>query len=139
MNENYWLRSVGYVESELIDPLDAPRQGSEGAPAAWLVFNIEVEEALRDVVVGDDVYVITWLHKANRDVLRVHPRGDLSQPMQGVFSTRSPHRPNPLGLHPVTVFEVDGTRVKVTNLEAINGTPIVDIKPVLRTNELPRA
>jgi len=125
------LRPVGTVESPLTDAASAPKQGDEGAPDAWLVFEPEVADALEGIRVGDEVLVITWLDRADRDVLRVHPRGDASQPEQGVFSTRSPHRPNPLGLHRVQVAAIEGTRVLVRSLEALDGTPIVDVKPVL--------
>ncbi len=138
MSETYVVRPVGYVRSALTDPADAPMQGSEGAPDAWLEFEPPVGEALRDLAVGSEVIVITWLHLASRDVLRVHPRDDESRPMEGVFSTRSQDRPNPIGLHPVTVIELDGLRVKVSNLEAVDGTPILDIKPVLPTDSSSR-
>jgi tRNA-Thr(GGU) m(6)t(6)A37 methyltransferase TsaA len=128
------LTPIGRVESPLTDPASAPMQGDEGAPDAWLVFEPDVLEALDGIQVGDDVLVLTWLDRARRDVLRVHPRGDLSRPEQGVFSTRSPHRPNPIGLHRVQVAEIDGERVRVRNLEALDGTPIVDVKPVLSGN-----
>ena len=125
------IAPVGTVESPLTDVAAAPNQGDEGAPDAWLVFEPAVLEALDGIRVGDDILVLTWLDRARRDVLRVHPRGDLSRPQQGVFSTRSPDRPNPIGLHEVEVLEVDGNRVHVHPLEAIDGTPIVDLKPVL--------
>ena len=128
------ITSVGRVESPLTDPADAPKQGDEGAPDAWLVFEPTVLEALDGIRAGDEVIVLTWLDRARRDVLRVHPRGDTSRPEQGVFSTRSPHRPNPIGLHRVEVLSVDGGRVLVRNLEAVDGTPIVDVKPVLSTD-----
>ncbi|HZM77632.1 MAG TPA: tRNA (N6-threonylcarbamoyladenosine(37)-N6)-methyltransferase TrmO [Candidatus Limnocylindrales bacterium] len=128
---NIKLRPVGRVESTLVDLAQAPRQGDEGAPAAWLVFDAAVAEAMRDLSPGDDVLVLTWLDRADRSVTRVHPRGDQTRPEQGVFSTRSPHRPNPVGLHRVRVLEVEGLRVRVSDLEAIDGTPIVDVKPVL--------
>ena len=125
------IRSIGYVESSLVDPGDAPRQADEGAPEAWLVFYQDVGEAARNLTVGDDILVFTWLHLADRDVLSVHPRGDTSRPQEGVFTTRSPHRPNPIGLHKAEIVGVDGLRFRVRHLEAVNGTPIVDIKPVL--------
>lgn len=128
----YVLRPVGRVESELRDPARAPKQGVEGAPDAWIVFEDTVREALRDLRPGDDVFVLTWLHLAQRDVLAVHPRDDRSQPERGVFSTRSQDRPNPIGLHRVAVAAVDGTRIRVTSLEAVDGTPVLDVKPVLR-------
>jgi tRNA-Thr(GGU) m(6)t(6)A37 methyltransferase TsaA len=115
----------------LIDPGDAPRQADEGAPEAWLVFDADVREAARNLAVGDEILVFTWLHLADRAVLSVHPRGDTTRPQEGVFTTRSPHRPNPIGLHKVEIVGVDGLRVRVRHLEAVNGTPIVDVKPVL--------
>jgi tRNA-Thr(GGU) m(6)t(6)A37 methyltransferase TsaA len=125
------MMTIGRVESPLTDPASAPMQGDEGARDAWLVFEPEVVEALAGIRPGDELIVLTWLHLASRDVLRVHPRGDVSRAEQGVFSTRSPHRPNPLGLHRVEVASIDGARVRVRNLEAVDGTPIVDVKPVL--------
>lgn len=122
---------IGIVESPLTDPATAPKQGHEGAPDAWLVFEPAVLEGLQDIRPGDRVIVLTWLHRARRDVLRVHPRDDLSNPKQGVFNTRSADRPNPIGLHEVEVLSIDGRRVRVRNLEAVDGTPIVDVKPVL--------
>lgn len=125
------LRVVGWVESELRERADAPRQGDEGAPDAWVVFDGSVREALADVAAGDEVILVSWFDRADRDVQKVHPRGDQARPPTGVFSTRSPDRPNPLGLHRVTVLAVDGLRVRVSNLEALDGTPIVDVKRVL--------
>ena len=132
MNQpRFEVMTIGRVESSLTDPASAPMQGDEGAPDAWLVFEPEVVEALAGIRPGDELIVLTWLHLARRDVLRVHPRGDVSRAEQGVFSTRSPHRPNPIGLHRVEVASIDGARVRVRNLEALDGTPIVDVKPVL--------
>lgn len=125
------LRPIGRVESPLVDPAGAPRQGDEGAPDAWLVFDEAVSEGARDLQVGADVLVLTWLDRARRDVLLVHPRDDLTRPETGVFSTRSADRPNPIGLHRVTILSISGTRVQVRNLEALDGTPILDVKPVL--------
>jgi tRNA-Thr(GGU) m(6)t(6)A37 methyltransferase TsaA len=125
------LNPIGSVESPLADLDDAPRQGDEGAPEAWLVFDEAVAEAVADIAAGDEILVLTWLDRGRRDVLRVHPRGEASRPPLGVFSTRSPDRPNPIGLHRVGVLEVDGTRLRVRDLEALHGTPIVDVKPVL--------
>jgi tRNA-Thr(GGU) m(6)t(6)A37 methyltransferase TsaA len=119
------------VESPLTDLAAAPKQGDEGAPDAWLVFEPAAVEGLQGIRPGDEVIVLTWLHRAHRDVLRVHPRGDESRALQGVFNTRSPDRPNPIGLHRVEVASVDGSRVRVRGLEAVDGTPIVDVKPVL--------
>lgn len=131
MADEYLLRPVGRVSSPLTDAATAPRQGDEGAPEAWLVFDPPVERALRDVRVGADLLVLTWLDRARRDVLAVRPRGDESRPETGVFSTRSPHRPNPIGLHRVRVLAVDGLRLRVADLEALDGTPLLDVKPVL--------
>jgi tRNA-Thr(GGU) m(6)t(6)A37 methyltransferase TsaA len=131
MADGYLVRPVGYVESVLVDRVDAPKQGDEGAPDAWLVFDPSVADAMRDLAVGADVLVLTWLHQADRDVQVVHPRSDPDRPRQGVFTTRSPDRPNPIGLHRVTILEVDGRRLRVSDLEAVDGTPIVDVKPVL--------
>jgi tRNA-Thr(GGU) m(6)t(6)A37 methyltransferase TsaA len=125
------LRPVGRVESALIDPATAPRQGDEGAPEAWLVFDAAVADALRDLAVGDQVVVLTWLDRARRDVLVTQPRNDVTAPELGVFSTRSPDRPNPIGLHTVRIVATHGTRVRVDSLEAVDGTPILDVKPVL--------
>jgi tRNA-Thr(GGU) m(6)t(6)A37 methyltransferase TsaA len=119
------------VESRLTDLAAAPKQGDEGAPDAWLVFEPAAVEGLQGIRPGDEVIVLTWLHRARRDVLSVHPRGDESRALQGVFNTRSPDRPNPIGLHRVEVASVDGSRVRVRGLEAVDGTPIVDVKPVL--------
>jgi tRNA-Thr(GGU) m(6)t(6)A37 methyltransferase TsaA len=127
----YVVHPIGRVESPLVNREQAPKQGDEGAPDAWLVFEPTVREGLRDLLPGTDVLVLTWLDRAHRDVLVVHPRGDVNRPQQGVFSTRSPDRPNPVGLHRVTIVSVDGTRMLVRNLEALDGTPIVDVKPVL--------
>ncbi len=128
---SYTVRPVGRVESPLTDLASAPRQGDEGAPEAWLVFDAEVAAALHGLRPGAEVLVLTWLDRADRNVLAVHPRDDRTRPRTGVFGTRSPDRPNPIGLHPVTVREVDGRRLRVSGLEALDGTPIVDVKPVL--------
>jgi tRNA-Thr(GGU) m(6)t(6)A37 methyltransferase TsaA len=122
---------IGRVESSLTDPASAPKQGHEGAPDAWLVLEPAVLDALDGIRPGARVIVLTWFHRARRDLLRVHPRDDPANPMQGVFSTRSADRPNPIGLHQVEVVAVEGERVRVRPLEAIDGTPIVDVKPVL--------
>ena len=127
----YEIRPVGHVESPLVDRASAPKQGFEGAPQAWLVFHPNVTEGIRDLAVGAEIFVLTWLHQARRDVLAVHPRDDPRNPETGVFSTRSQDRPNPIGLHRVTIAAVDGLRVLVRDLEAFDGTPILDVKPVL--------
>jgi tRNA-Thr(GGU) m(6)t(6)A37 methyltransferase TsaA len=129
------LRPIGRVSSPLTDAASAPRQGDEGAPEAWLVFEPEFADGMRSLVPGDAVLVLTWLDRADRDVLSVHPRGERSNPEEGVFSTRSPHRPNPIGLHRVEILAVEGTRLRVSDLEAIDGTPVVDLKPVLGSVE----
>src|SRR5215470_17175486 len=128
---HFEITAIGAVESPLTDPDAAPRQADEGAPEAWLVFNEDVREALREIRPGDRIIVLTWLHRAQRNVLRVHPRGDINRTPEGVFSTRSPDRPNPIGLHQVEVTAVDGLRLRVRSLEAVDGTPIIDVKPVL--------
>jgi tRNA-Thr(GGU) m(6)t(6)A37 methyltransferase TsaA len=128
---HFEARVVGRVESSLTDLESAPRQADEGAPSAWLVFAPEVAAGLRNLHAGDVVLVFTWLDRARRDVLSVHPRGDRSRPEEGVFSTRSPHRPNPIGLHRVEITAIDGRRVQVRHLEALDGTPILDVKPIL--------
>lgn len=130
----YQLNPIGVVRSPLEDRTSAPRQGNEGAPDAWIELTAPVAEGLEGVMAGHDVIVVTWLHEARRDVLKVHPRGDERVPLAGVFATRSPDRPNPLGLHRVTVLEVVHGKLRVGPLEAIDGTPVVDIKPVLRTS-----
>ncbi|MFN8420816.1 MAG: tRNA (N6-threonylcarbamoyladenosine(37)-N6)-methyltransferase TrmO [Anaerolineae bacterium] len=130
-DSKFMLYPIGTIRSSLKQRSDAPRQGSEGAPDAWLDVEEAYAEALHGLAVGDHLILITWLHQAQRDVLKTHPRNDPNNPLTGVFATRSPDRPNPLGLHRVTVLEIDGTRLRVDPLEAIDGTPVVDIKPVL--------
>ena len=125
------LTQIATVESSLTDPAQAPRQGSEGAPDAWLVFEPAVLDALDGIHPGDRIIVLTWLDRARREVLRVHPRDDPATPLRGVFATRSQDRPNPIGLHEVEVTAIDGVRMRVRPLEAVHGTPIIDIKPVL--------
>jgi tRNA-Thr(GGU) m(6)t(6)A37 methyltransferase TsaA len=126
------LVAIGTVESPLTDRASAPMQGDEGAPEAWLAFDEAMAAGLDGIAAGDELLLLTWLDRADRDVLRVHPRDDLTRPEQGVFTTRSSDRPNPLGLHRVRVLEVAGSRLRVDRLEALDGTPIVDVKPVLR-------
>ena len=125
------LAPIGTVESTLTDPRTAPKQGPEGAPDAWLVLDPGVLAGLEGLGVGDRVILLTWLDRARRDVLRVHPRDDLSNPQQGVFNTRSADRPNPIGLHELEIVEIEGHRLRVRPLEAVNGTPVLDLKPVL--------
>jgi len=128
---SYEVLPIGWVESPLVDPATAPKQGDEGSPEALLVFDNAVREGLNDLQAGADIIVLTWLDRARRDVLKVHPRDDPASPERGVFSTRSADRPNPIGLHRVTIVSIEGTRILVRNLEALNATPIVDVKPVL--------
>lgn len=125
------LQPIGWIESDLVDRKDAPRQADENAPPARIVLRDDVKGGLLQLVAGTQIHLLTWLHQASRDVLRVHPRRDLERPLCGVFATRSPDRPNPIGLHTTTVVEVDGNSVVVDHLEAIDGTPVLDIKPVL--------
>lgn len=127
------LRPIGLIRSSIKQRSEAPKQGSEGAPDAWLEVNPLVAEGLDGLAVGDEIIVVTWLHQAHRDVLKVHPRSDRSKPLTGVFATRSPDRPNPVGLHPVIVREVGKNRLRIGPIEAIDGTPVVDIKPALCT------
>ncbi|HOD75119.1 MAG TPA: tRNA (N6-threonylcarbamoyladenosine(37)-N6)-methyltransferase TrmO [Syntrophorhabdaceae bacterium] len=132
MNETIFeIRRIGLVRSRLSSREEAPHQGSEGAPDAWIDVDPAFAEGLQGIAVGGDIIVVTWFHQARRDLLKVHPRGDRKRPTTGVFCTRSPDRPNPLGLHRVKVLEITGNRIKVAPLEAIDGTPVVDIKPVL--------
>jgi tRNA-Thr(GGU) m(6)t(6)A37 methyltransferase TsaA len=128
----FTLRPIARVRSPLTDLACAPKQGDEGAPDAWLEFVPEVAAGLRDLRPGDEVLVLTWLDRADRRTLEVHPRDDPAAPLRGVFSTRSADRPNPVGLHRVTVLEVASpTRLRVGALEALDGTPVIDVKPVL--------
>jgi tRNA-Thr(GGU) m(6)t(6)A37 methyltransferase TsaA len=133
------LVPIGTVQSPLTDRASAPKQGHEGSPEAWLAFEPRVVEGLEGIRPGDEIVVLTWLDRADRDVLRVHPRGDVANPEQGVFNTRSPDRPNPIGLHRVEVVTVDDNRLRVRNLEALDGTPVIDVKPVLGTRRRPSA
>jgi len=126
------LRPVGVIRSGLKSRHRAPKQGREGAPDAWLHLHPSVADGLLGLAVGDEIIVITWFHRADRDVLRVHPRSNPRNPLTGVFATRSPDRPNPLGLHPVVVRAIDWNRLRIGPIEAIDGTPVVDIKPVLK-------
>ena len=131
MEPRFDLQPIGYVRSPLRERKNAPRQGDEGAPDAWLEIEPAFALGLSRIAVGDELLVITWLHRTDRSVLEVHPRNVPDSPLTGVFATRSPDRPNPLGLHPVTVREIDGNRLLVGPIEAIDGTPVVDLKPVL--------
>jgi len=132
---DYVLKPIGFIQSPVHNREDAAKQGYEGAPDVWLELVSEVAAALGGTMVGDEVILITWFHRSSRDVLTVHPRGDRRNPLTGVFATRSPDRPNPLGLHRVKVLEIKGSSLKVGPLEAIDGTPVVDIKPVLESSE----
>lgn len=127
----YALYPVGFIHSPLKALAEAPMQGNEGAPDAWIELLPTLAEGLDGFALGDKIIIITWFHQAQRDILKLHPRDDKTIPLTGVFATRSPDRPNPLGLHPVTILEIDGHRIKVGPIEAIDGTPVVDIKPVL--------
>jgi tRNA-Thr(GGU) m(6)t(6)A37 methyltransferase TsaA len=136
MNEtSYIIEPIGVIRSELTNREAAPLQGYEGAPEAWLELTAPVAQGLVGIMAGDELIVLTWLHRARRDVLQVHPRGRLEAHLTGVFATRSPDRPNPVGLHRVSVLEVDRHRLRVAPIEAIDGTPIVDIKPVLARSD----
>ncbi|MGH7538421.1 MAG: tRNA (N6-threonylcarbamoyladenosine(37)-N6)-methyltransferase TrmO [Gemmatimonadales bacterium] len=125
------LNPIGHIRSTLRALEEAPRQGSEGAPDAWLEVDPIFARGLLGIAPGDEVIVVTWLHRADRDVLEVHPRDDPRNPLTGVFATRSSHRPNPLGLHRVTVREISATRLRIGPIEAIDGTPVVGVKAVL--------
>jgi tRNA-Thr(GGU) m(6)t(6)A37 methyltransferase TsaA len=131
MSDDAIIRPIGHVRSSLTSRAQAPRQGDEGAPDAWLELDEALAPGLDGLAAGDEVIVLTWFHQSRRDVLKLHPRGDSSLPVSGVFTTRSPDRPNPIGLHRVRIRQVAGNRLEVGPLEAIDGTPIVDIKPVL--------
>jgi len=132
---SYTIEPIGFVRSELTRLDAAPMQGDEGAPDAWLELTPQTAPGLMGIQAGDELIVLTWLHLAERDVLQVHPRGDSNRPLTGVFATRSPDRPNPVGLHRVSVLEVAEQKLRVALLEAIDGTPIVDIKPILSGND----
>jgi len=132
---SYTLEPIGVIRSKLTSREEAPLQGDEGAPEAWLELTARVAQGLVGITAGDELIVLTWLHRAQRDVLQVHPRGRLEAPLTGVFATRSPDRPNPVGLHRVSVLEVTGHRLRVAALEAIDGTPVIDIKPVLARSD----
>jgi len=125
------VRAIGIIRSTLKERAKAPRQAAEGAPDAWLEVRPSFVEGLDGLAVGDEIVVLTWLHQSRRDVLKVHPRNIKRRPLTGVFATRSPDRPNPIGLHPVTVKRVVGNRLRIGPIEAIDGTPVIDIKPAL--------
>jgi tRNA-Thr(GGU) m(6)t(6)A37 methyltransferase TsaA len=127
----FLVEPIGFIRSELTRLEEAPRQGDEGGLEAWVELVPTAAPGLKGVAVGDELILLTWLHLAQRDVLQVHPRSDLNRPLTGVFATRSPDRPNPIGLHRVSVLEVGEQKLRVAPLEAIDGTPIIDMKPVL--------
>lgn len=129
--EHYFVTPIGFIVSSLKSRHEAPKQGSEGAPEAWVEVLPSFAAALDGIEVNQEIILITWFHQAQRDILKVHPRGNKNSPARGVFDTRSPDRPNPLGLHTVTVLEIIGDRLRVGPLEAIDGTPVIDIKPIL--------
>ena len=131
---SYVVEPIGFIRSELKQLDDAPMQGDAGAPEAWLEVTPQATPGVLGIQPGDELIVLTWLHLAERNVLQVHPRGDRNRPLTGVFATRSPDRPNPIGLHRVKVLEIESQKLRVTPLEAIDGTPVVDIKPVLASN-----
>jgi tRNA-Thr(GGU) m(6)t(6)A37 methyltransferase TsaA len=135
---HYEVEPIGFVRSELKRLEEAPMQGDEGAPNAWLELTPLAGPGLLSIQPADELLVLTWLHLAQRDVLQVHPRSDLNRPLTGVFATRSPERPNPIGLHRVSVLEVTERKLRVAPLEAVDGTPIVDIKPVLASSAFER-
>jgi tRNA-Thr(GGU) m(6)t(6)A37 methyltransferase TsaA len=134
--DDYTIQPIGYIHSQLKSREEAPRQGDEGAPEAWLELTTQAAPGLAGITAGDDLFLLTWLHLANRTTLQVHPRGDRSRPLAGVFATRSPDRPNPIGLHRVTVLEVAQNKLRVAPLEAIDGTPIIDLKPILKGSDI---
>jgi tRNA-Thr(GGU) m(6)t(6)A37 methyltransferase TsaA len=134
--DTYLVRPIGWVDSTLVDLTEAPNQGQQGAPDAWLVISPEVREGIRDLQVGSDIVVLTWLHQSRRDELATRPSDNPTSPELGVFSTRSPARPNPVGLHRVTIIAIEDGHLRVRPLEAINGTPVVDIKPILPADGL---
>lgn len=125
------VQTIGVIRSTLKNRKGAPRQGSEGAPDVWLEVDPLVSPGLDGLKAGEDIIVVTWLHKARREVLKVHPRSEKHRPLTGVFATRSPDRPNPLGLHRVTILRIVKNRLRIGPIEAIDGTPVIDIKPVI--------
>jgi tRNA-Thr(GGU) m(6)t(6)A37 methyltransferase TsaA len=132
MNDpNYRFEPIGIVRSSLRVAGTAPKQGGEGAPSAWIELDARFADAIPGLAPGDRILVLTWLHEARRDLLQVHPRDDLTAPLKGVFATRSADRPNPIGLHPVTLLAIEGLRLQVNPLEAIDGTPVLDLKPAI--------
>ncbi len=132
---HFWIRPIGFIRSNLRRREDAPRQGREGAPNALIEVLPFYRKALHRMQVGDEIIIISWLDRTQRNVLQVHPRGDASRPLTGVFSTRSPDRPNPIGLHRVKVLGMDRGRLHIGPIEAIDGTPVIDMKPVIGSND----
>ena len=132
---SYSAFAIGFIRSDIKRRSEAPRQGAEGAPDAWLELESRFVEGLHGISVGEEIIIITWLHEAQRETLKVHPRGDQNSPLTGVFLTRSPDRPNPLGLHRVIVREINGNRIRVGPIEAMNGTPVIDIKAVIGSSD----
>ena len=130
-NQPGHLRPIGVIRSALKTRGEAPKQGSEGAPDAWIDVHPFAAQGMDGLAVGDEIIILTWLHRARRETLKVHPRSDPSRPLTGVFATRSPDRPNPIGLHQVTVRKVSKMRLRIGPMEAIDGTPVIDIKPAL--------
>lgn len=128
---DFLLKPIGFVESPITEREKAPSQGDEGAPDVWINLEKNIAEGLDGIHVGDEVIVLTWFHQSKRDVLKLHPRWDKNNPLTGVFATRSPDRPNPIGIHPVTILQIEDSKIKVSNLEAIHGTPVIDLKPVI--------
>ena len=128
---NYSLEPIGIVRSSLRDAAAAPKQGPEGAPSAWIELDSRYAAALSGLAAGDQLLLLTWLHQGRRDLSQAHPRDDLNAPLLGVFATRSADRPNPIGLHPVTLLAIEGLRLHVNPLEAVDGTPVLDLKPVI--------
>ena len=137
MTPRVHLEAIGHVRSDLTDLSAAPKQGHEGAPGAWLVWKESVKEAAADLAVGDDVFVLTWLDRADRSILKVHPRDDRTIALTGVFSTRSQDRPNPIGLHRARVVAIAEGSIRVEPIEAVDGTPVVDVKPVIAQDIAP--
>jgi tRNA-Thr(GGU) m(6)t(6)A37 methyltransferase TsaA len=136
MRRTFEVSVIGHVQSPLTDLDQAPLQGDEGAPAAWVVFEPDVRDAWRNIKVGTALTILTFLDRSDRSVLAVHPRGDVRRPVQGVFTTRSPDRPNPIGLHDVRVLDIGDEGILVSDLEAIDGTPVLDVKPVLHSVDI---
>jgi tRNA-Thr(GGU) m(6)t(6)A37 methyltransferase TsaA len=130
-NPTHFFTPIGVIRSSLRSIEAAPKQGPEGAPPAWIELDPRFAAALLGLAIGDRLILLSWLHEARRDLLQVHPRDDLSAPLKGVFSTRSADRPNPIGLHPVTLLAIEGLRLQVSPLEAVDGTPVLDLKPAL--------